>query len=202
MWWGIWCFHLFHLIVFKWNKLIHDEHDLFISAEVQETEDSVQEIYSTRQHTQTANSKTNFPLWIEGCELVFAQISVPVMESRASYCDPHEAAHKIHDDVHKRLLVFRCTKTERDESYKGIYEIPNKNARSYNFSIRIFLFIKIPRATNSKKSSIVTHSVENQDDNIQDKLQHFYEYCTNRRKFHHCWSTEFFAKTVNSHTQQ
>jgi hypothetical protein len=23
------------------------------------------------------------------------------MESRASYCDPHEAAHKIHDDVLK-----------------------------------------------------------------------------------------------------
>jgi hypothetical protein len=30
---------------------------------------------------------------------VLALIAVPVVQSCSSHCDPHEAAHKVHDDL-------------------------------------------------------------------------------------------------------
>lgn len=75
--------------------------DLFFSTEMQEAEDSVQEVCRTGQHTQTAHSQANFSLGGEARELVLAQVSVPVVESCSSHCDPHEAAHKVHDDLLK-----------------------------------------------------------------------------------------------------
>lgn len=64
--------------------------------------------------------------------------------------------------------MFRCPKTEGDDYYKGVDHETDKNSRSDNFRIGIFLFIEVPCATNSQESSIITHSVENEDDDIEN----------------------------------
>ena len=59
-----------------WFLIIYS---LFVPAEMQEAEDSIQKINSTRNDTETSNSKPYFSFWGRKSEVMFALVSMPVV---------------------------------------------------------------------------------------------------------------------------
>lgn len=100
-------------------------------------------------------------------EVMFRQITVPIVEGRASDGDPHERTDHIHYSVRKLPLQLGRAEAERNQLHRGVDEVADKHSGGHNFRVGTFLLVQVPGATHAEEITPVARSVDDENHQVQ-----------------------------------
>lgn len=141
-----------------------------VLREMQETQDQVQKVRRAFEDAQRSDRQADLSFLNDVIKFVLGLVTVPVMKSGASNGDEHERSDEVHDHFNERLFVISTAEAEGDKNYAGVYEEPDEDARRDDLRVRVLVLVQIPCPANAQKFPLVSRSVQDQDNKIEDQI--------------------------------